>query len=631
MCDCFGTEPKYHTTTGACGCWDDEFIPGYKRIADVCHPHGAKIAAQLQLCYEWRASGDDPLLSYAPSADVPSGPFVGMPEREYTKEEIAEVVKQYGQAARRCKEAGIDIIEIHAGIGYMVMRFLSKYSNHRTDEYGGSPENRARLLTEIIDEVHRTCGDDMPILIRISADDLMPDGNRIEDTLELIPIIEAHGVDAWSIQAGFHEAPRPVANQIVPEGEFIGLAKQCKTVTNKPVWPGTRINSLDMCDKVVNEGYGDAVGMARQFIADPATAGKVAAGHPEQVRPCIVCSRCLDNIFIGKPCQCSVNANVWQGVEVGLPEDHPADQKQHVVVVGAGPGGMEAARVAALRGHKVTVVDHSDRVGGLLNMAQVLNANIEPLVTYWQGEAKLHPNINVVLKQDVDVNYLKSLNPDQVILSPGGGIIPIDVPGIDGKNVVKSEDIKAMCNGKVPEGKGMLWKAAVAAIKAQGGTVGFMRMGLNMASGPTAIVGKRVVVVGGGFAGLEVAEAMCDNREITVIDPAKKLGNGIGIIDKNPTLNLLKKKGVKLMPLTELIEVTKKGAKVKNVETGEEQLLECDTVLTSVGVEANTKLYDEVVKVWPHAKLIGDATTPAGKVYRTLEAVKGGYEASMAI
>ena len=631
VCDCFGTEPKYHTTTGACGCWDDEFIPGYKRIADVCHPHGAKIAAQLQLCYEWRASGDDPLLSYAPSADVPSGPFVGMPEREYTKEEIAEVVKQYGQAARRCKEAGIDIIEIHAGIGYMVMRFLSKYSNHRTDEYGGSPENRARLLTEIIDEVHRTCGDDMPILIRISADDLMPDGNRIEDTLELIPIIEAHGVDAWSIQAGFHEAPRPVANQIVPEGEFIGLAKQCKTVTSKPVWPGTRINSLDMCDKVVNEGYGDAVGMARQFIADPATAGKVAAGHPEQVRPCIVCSRCLDNIFIGKPCQCSVNANVWQGVEVGLPEDHPADQKQHVVVVGAGPGGMEAARVAALRGHKVTVVDHSDRVGGLLNMAQVLNANIEPLVTYWQGEAKLHPNINVVLKQDVDVNYLKSLNPDQVILSPGGGIIPIDVPGIDGKNVVKSEDIKAMCNGKVPEGKGMLWKAAVAAIKAQGGTVGFMRMGLNMASGPTAIVGKRVVVVGGGFAGLEVAEAMCDNREITVIDPAKKLGNGIGIIDKNPTLNLLKKKGVKLMPLTELIEVTKKGAKVKNVETGEEQLLECDTVLTSVGVEANTKLYDEVVKVWPHAKLIGDATTPAGKVYRTLEAVKGGYEASMAI
>ena len=357
VCDCFGTEPKYHTTTGACGCWDDEFIPGFQRIAEVCHKHGSKVAAQLQLCYEWRASGDDPLLSYAPSKDVPSGPFVGMPEREYTKEEIAEVVKQYGQAARRCKDAGIDIIEIHAGIGYMVMRFLSKYSNHRTDEYGGSAENRARFLCEIIDEIHKTCGDDMPILVRISADDLMPDGNRIADTLELIPIIEAHGVDAWSVQAGFHEAPRPVANQIVPEGEFIDLAKQVKTVTSKPVFPGTRINTLDMCEKVVTEGYGDAVGMARQFIADPDTARKVEEGRPEQVRPCIVCSRCLDNIFIGKPCQCSVNANVWEGVEVGLPQDKPATEKQHIAVVGAGPCRLEAARVAAERGHKVSVLE----------------------------------------------------------------------------------------------------------------------------------------------------------------------------------------------------------------------------------------------------------------------------------
>ena len=551
VCDCFGTEPKYHTTTGACGCWDDEFIPGFQRIAEVCHKHGSKVAAQLQLCYEWRASGDDPLLSYAPSKDVPSGPFVGMPEREYTKEEIAEVVKQYGQAARRCKDAGIDIIEIHAGIGYMVMRFLSKYSNHRTDEYGGSAENRARFLCEIIDEIHKTCGDDMPILVRISADDLMPDGNRIADTLELIPIIEAHGVDAWSVQAGFHEAPRPVANQIVPEGEFIDLAKQVKTVTSKPVFPGTRINTLDMCEKVVTEGYGDAVGMARQFIADPDTARKVEEGRPEQVRPCIVCSRCLDNIFIGKPCQCSVNANVWEGVEVGLPQDKPATEKQHIAVVGAGPGGLEAARVAAERGHKVTVLEKSDKLAGLLTMAQVLNANIEPLVSYWNEEMKLHPNIEIKLNTKVDVDTLRALNPDQVIVSPGGGIIPIDVPGIDGKNVVKSEDIKAMCNGIVPEGKGMIWKAAVAAIKAQGGTVGFMRMGLNMKSGPTAIVGKRVVVVGGGFAGLEVAEAMCDGREIWVIDPAKKLGNGIGIIDKNPTINLLKKKGVHLMPLTE--------------------------------------------------------------------------------
>ncbi|MFR3091304.1 MAG: FAD-dependent oxidoreductase, partial [Eggerthella lenta] len=157
------------------------------------------------------------------------------------------------------------------------------------------------------------------------------------------------------------------------------------------------------------------------------------------------------------------------------------------------------------------------------------------------------------------------------------------MPGIDGKNVVKSEDIKEMCAGKVPEGQGHAVEGGRGGHQGAGGTVGFMRMEREHGILPTAIVGKRVVVVGGGFAGLEVAEAMCENREITVIEEAKKMGNGIGIIDKNPTINLVKSKGVKLMPLTKLVEVTKKGAKVQNVETGEEQLIECDTVLTSLG------------------------------------------------
>jgi 2,4-dienoyl-CoA reductase (NADPH2) len=631
VCDCFGTEPKYHTTTGACGIWADEFIPGWQRVAEACHKHGAKVAAQLQLCYEWRASSDEPLRSYAPSKDVPSGPFVGMPEREYTVEELAQVVKQYGEAAKRAQTAGIDIIEIHAGIGYMVMRFLSKYSNHRSDDYGGPAENRARLLTEIIDEIHRVCGKELSLIVRLSADDFMPGGNRIEDTLKIIPHVEKHGVDAWSIQVGFHEAPRPVANQIVPEGEFIELAKACKTVTNKPVFPGTRINSLDMCLKVVSEGYGDAVGMARQFIADPYTAKKVTEGHPERVRPCIVCSRCLDNIFLGKPCQCSVNANVWEGLAMGLPQDNLAQTTKKVVVVGAGPGGLETARVAALRGHRVTVLDKGDRIAGLLNMAQVLNAHIEPLVAYWKEETRLHPAIDIRLNSMVDATTIEQLEPDEVVIAVGGEVIGLDVPGIDGKNVVSSQDIKDLVAGKVPHGKGLLWKAAVAAIKAQGGSVGFMRMGLNMSSGPTAIVGKRVVIVGGGFAGLECAEAMCDGRDITVIDEAPKLGNGIGIIDKNPILKLLKTKGVQLRPSTSLVEVTKKGARIKNCETGEETLLECDTVLLSLGVKHNRALYNDLLRSFPNARLIGDATTPDSKVFRTLEAVRDGYRVSMAL
>ncbi|QKF07838.1 FAD-dependent oxidoreductase [Berryella wangjianweii] len=629
--DCFGTTPKYHTTTGACGAWSDEFIPGFKRIADSCHEHGAKVAAQLQLCYEWRASGDEPLLSCAPSVDVMSGPFVGMPEHELTVDEIKIIVSQYGQAARRCKEAGIDIIEIHAGIGYMVMRFLSKYSNHRTDEYGGDERGRAKFLTDIIDEIHRTCGKGMPIIVRISADDLMPDGNRIEDTLKIIPIVEEHGVDAWSVQAGFHEAPRPVANALVPEGEFIGLAKSVKTVTDLPVFPGTRITGLEMCKKVIEEGYGDLVGMGRSFIADPEIPNKVAAGTPEKVRACIVCSRCLDNIFIGKPCQCSVNANVMHS-GLGLPENHPANQIKHLVIVGAGPAGLEAARVASLRGHRVTIVDHSDRIGGLLNMAQVLNDKVENYVTYWQAEFDSLKNVTVMLKTEATLELLKSLNPDEVFVAPGGSVIDLDFPGRKSKYVVSSQDIKDMVAGKVPEGKGLLWRAAVKAIKAQGGTVGFMRMGLNMAAGPTAVIGKRLLVVGGGFAGLETAAAMCSNREVTVIDTAKKLGNGIGIIDKNPELRKLKKLGVRLLPLTELVEVSNKGiVTLRNVETGEVEELEVDTVLLSLGVQANTDFFNNIKEWFPEAKLLGDATTPSGKVYRTLEAIEGGFIQAMAI
>lgn len=628
VCDAFDTTPLYHNAGGTCGIWDDCFNPGWKRLFDAIRVGGAKSAVQLQCCYEWRANPEDPFEPVGPS-DGPGGPFVKH-VRAMTTDEIRILISQYGMAAKRAKDAGCDIIEVHAGIGYMVMRFLSKYSNHRDDEYGGTLEKRCRLLTDILDEIHKTCGESMPVIVRISADDLMPGGNRIEDTLKIIPLVEKHGVDAWSVQVGFHEAPQPVANQFVPEGAFIDLARQVKTVTSKPVFPGTRIKAMETCAKVVNEGYGDMVGMARQFIADPETAGKVAAGHPERVRPCIVCSRCLDHSFLGKPIWCSVNGNV-DNSELGLPEDRPVDNKKHIVVIGAGPGGLETARVASLRGHRVTVVDKSDRVGGLLNMAQVLNENIEPLVEWWRQESE-RMAVEFKLNTKATPSLVESLAPDEVVVAPGGSVIELDVDGIHGKNVVTSQDIKDMTAGIVPAGKGMIWKAAVAAIKAQGGTVGFMRMGLNMASGPTAIVGKRVVVVGGGFAGLECALSLSDNRDVTVIEEAAKLGNGIGIIDRKPEIKELESRGVRLLPSTRLVQVSKAGAVIESIETGEQKTIECDTVLVSLGVSSNTELAESLEKLLPgRVHLIGDATTEPGRVKRTLEAVNEGYRLGMTL
>lgn len=546
-----------------------------------------------------------------------------MPEAEFTKEELKILVNQYADAAKRLEKAGVDIIEIHAGIGYMVMRFLSKYSNHRDDEYGGSAENRARLLTEIIDAVHESCPG-IPIIVRTSADDFMPGGSRIEDLLEIVPIVEKHGIDAWNVQVGFHEAPKPVANFLVPEGEFIHFAKEVKEATDLPVYPGTRITSEKMCEKVVEEGYGDLVGMARSLIADPEFVNKTEAGRTDLIRSCIVCSRCLDHSLLGKPIQCSVNANVTNH-DMGLPENKPAQAKKHVAIVGSGPAALEAARVLDIRGHRVTLVEKSDRIAGLLNMAQVLNPYLEPYVAYWNALIEEHPNIDIRLNTKATPEYLRSLNPDEVIVAPGGRIIMLDVPGVSNKNVVSSQDVKDLVSGTVPEGKGFLWWSAMQAIKTQGGTVPFMRMGLKMHT----LIGKRLVIVGGGFAGLECASSMAEGREVTLVEESKKLGNGIGVVDRKPTINALKGKGVKTLTCTKVKEIKKNGILVENTETHEQTLIECDTILLALGVEEDHALFDEIKSSFPQARLIGDATCPKGTVTRTLEAVNAGFRTAM--
>ncbi len=656
VCDCFDTEPKYHTTTGAVGVWDDQFIPGLKATADACHKHGAKLAAQLQLCYEWRLDGTQPLLSYAPSKDVMSGPFVGMPEREFTVEEIHQVVEQYGQAARRCKEGGIDIIEIHAGIGYMVMRFISKYSNHRTDEYGGDTKGRCKLLTDIIDEIHKTCGEDMPILVRYSADDLMPGGQRVEDLKEVIEVVEAHGVDAWSIQAGFHEAPRPVANQLVPEGEFIYLSKEAKKYTKLPCFPGTRINHLDVCEKILTDGSGDAAGMARHWIAEPEMGVKVHEDRIDEVKPCIVCSRCLDNIFIGKPCKCSVNPNVYFS-QYGLPEEHPAtDTDKKILIIGAGAAGCEAARNLKLRGYNnITVVDQKKKVGGLLNLAQVLNDEIIPLTAWYQNEMK-RLGIDVRLNTKADANFVANFGADEVIVATGPETSSPDVPGKNNKNVIDSHALKELVEGHNTPGMGFMWGLSCLGMGMLGAPLPLMQWGL----GTHILVKKNLVVIGGGFAGIEVASSMHEGRNVTVVEPRKKAGDQIGIIDKNPELRALKSAGVRIMTDTKVVAYTKEGVVVEatadtkdNMKTeykqGQQTTIPADTIICGTEMVDNTSLYDEVLAKGidaDHVHIIGGGAphkedkigpvadadpykTPEFK--RVLESVRDGYILGMTL
>ena len=260
-------------------------------------------------------------------------------------------------------------------------------------------------------------------------------------------------------------------------------------------------------------------------------------------------------------------------------------------------------------------------------MAQVLNPYLESYVDYWNNFIKENSNINVRLNVKATPEYLQSLKPDEVIIASGGKVIALDVPGVDKKNVVSSQDVKDLVSGVVPKGKGILWRSAMQAIKVQGGTVPFMRMGLKMHT----IIGKRLVIVGGGFAGLECASAMSEGRSVTVIEESKKLGNGIGIVDRKPTINALKNRGVKMLTETKVKEITKEGILVEEGETHRELFIECDTVLLALGVEEDHGLFDEIKAVFPQARLIGDATCPKGSVTRTLEAVDGGFKAGMTL
>lgn len=624
ICDMFGTKPLYPTAGRAVGIWDDQFIPGWRKLADVVRAGDSKSCVQLQCCYEWRANGDDPLEAVGPS-EGPGGPFVKH-LRELATDEIHLIIEQYGDAALRAKDAGIDLVEVHAGIGYLVSRFISSYSNRRSDEYGGTLEKRTRLLTDIIDNIHQKAGDDYPVMVRISADDFMPNGNRIEDTKEIIPIVERHGVVAWSIQVGFHEAPLMLVNQFVDEAAFVDLSRQIKEVTKLPVMTSYRINSIERCEEILALGQADMVGMARQFIADPDFAHKAQSGHAEQIRRCIVCSRCLDNIFVGKTVQCSVNPRVANHA-LGEPTPVSPAERKRVVVIGAGPGGMEAARTACMRGHHVTLIERTSRLGGLLNMAQVLNEHMEPLVQWYKQEIERMP-IDVRLNTDATPELIRELHPDEIVVSPGGSVIsPTDVVGLDRKNVISSSDLKKLVEGHPVRHRGMIWILAGVGLKLVGANPKLMRWGMST----SLMIKKRVAVIGGGFAGCEVAMSIMDGRDVTLIEESPKLGNGIGIIDRRPELKIIEEGGVRVMPATKLVEVTDGGVRVKHLDTGQDELVPVDTVILALGVETNDAFFQQLEAQFPHVHLIGDATTAPGKVKRTLEAVSEGFQAAMAL
>jgi len=560
------------------GISDDSFIPGLKRVADAVHRHGAKYAVQLH--QGGLVAGDDTKAGrpqWCPSIPEPlKGDFIdgflidelrafgsaGMPTyKVLTKEDIQLVVEHYAAGARRAKEAGCDAVEIHGGHGYLLSSFLSPKTNKRSDEYGGSTENRSRFLVEVVRAVRAVVGPDFAVIVKMDSREVGKEGGiTLEHARVTAKLVEQAGADAITVTSYHNTAVGKLhsASNIPHEPNTnLPAGAEIKKIVGIPVICSGRVEPEDG-DAEIRAGRLDFLGMGRKLLADPHLPNKLAAGTPEQVRPCIYCYTCVSKIYTLESTCCAVNSEC--GIEfVRLNAPGPSVRKR-VVVVGGGPGGMESARRLARDGHEVILLEKSDRLGGTLRFASLAYAPNERLLDWLRLQIE-QSSVELRLDTVATPELLKSLKPDAVIVATGALRDMPPIPGGDLPHVFSGDDMRKMMLGERSEAlqqkTSLLTRLATRAGAATGLTANldFVRK----ATHAWMPLGKHVVIVGGELVGLELAEFLAERgRKVTVVDEVPRLGKGLTLVRRLRLLAELKEHGLGLYA----------GAKDIRIETG---------------------------------------------------------------
>jgi 2,4-dienoyl-CoA reductase (NADPH2) len=524
---------------------------------------------------------------------------------EIDEAEIRRLIDAFASAAERARRAGFDAVEIHAGHGYLLNEFLSPHTNRRTDGWAGTLENRARFLIEILREVRHRVGTDLAVWCRLDGEEKgFEDGITCADAVATARLAVAAGADAIHVSRYGGPSGIGFTAMIVHErGELLPYAEAVKRAVTVPVIAVGRIDP-EMAERAIADGRIDFVAMARQLLADPALPGKLAAGRREDVRPCIHCYTCVGQIFINEVVKCAVNPACAREAEFTI---EPAARARNVLVVGGGPAGMEAARVAALRGHRVTLCEKERRLGGTAFFSQLVYEPNGELVRWLEGQLRAG-GVAVRLGVEVTPDVVRQSGAEAVIIATGARRELPDVPGADAPNVLSGDALRELLRGgdgaraKLGLGQRLLLEAGHRVLG-----LGDDPARLRTLSKHWMPLGRRVAVVGGGLVGLELAEFLVERRRrVTVIEEGPCLAPQMAIPRRWRTLHILREHGAALLTGTRVTAFGPAGVECVTGD-GERRLVGADTILLAAGVVPDRRLADALATTGLDVHTIGDA------------------------
>ena len=551
----------------------ERMVEGHIRLVQKLHSYGAKVGLQIMHSGRDRISRELDIISASPVRCVNVSGLASPVPRALEKSEIREMINRYGVIATNAKKAGYDMVEVHCAHGYLVNSFISPYLNKRGDEYGGSLENRLRFPAEIIKRIKEVTGEDYPVGVRISGDEFVEGGITVRESPIIAQMLEEAGAAFIDISAGMEEVKHK-SHDIMrsAEGWKSYIWEAIKKAVKVPTIAGGGHRTPERCEKIIAEGIADFVFLARQLLADPEWPMKAHEGRLEDICKCISCLECLA-FRTGRATETHCAINVALGREKEFGEIGPAGIKKKVMIVGAGPGGMEAARISALRGHKVALYDKRSEIGGNLLLASIPPGK-DKLLWFRDYEASQLSKLNVTLKLGVEVSgeLINKTKPDALIIATGSTPIVPKIPGVHNGNVLTAWDILG---------------------------------------GKKKFDGQKIVIAGGSIVGAETAEFLAEQgNRVTLVEMLPRIAGDMEVINRRGLIDALEAKRVTMLTEHEVNEVTDKGLLITDKSKGEKRVIEADWVILALGSKPDNQLANALRGEISQIYLVGDCKEP---------------------